>query len=367
MKIKYDHQAFTGSNHGGISRYFVEIIAELQKIKLIEASITVAFSNNQHLKAINQKNVFSIPKFGKNTLMPLIASQLNKINSLRSIAANEFDVFHPTYFHDYFLKSLKKPFVITFHDTTAEDFPEFENLGRNDILRKKLLEQAARIIAISECTKADIIRHYQIDPTKIDVIYHATRFAEIKAKHIDDLPEKYLLYVGQRGFYKNFNDFLSQAADFLKQHHLPLVCIGGGEFTAEEKTLINDLGLENLAKKYQADDDNALLYAYQKAAGFVYPSRLEGFGIPILEAFAAQCPMLLSNIPVFKEIAKDAALYFDLDNKTSLEIALNSILSLETRQAITQKGTIRLKNFNWKKSAEMTLECYRKAVQHHSL
>ena len=361
MKVRYDHQIFTGSRFGGISRYFVDIISELLKIEQVSPSVVTVFSNNLHLKELN--NPLPIPAIGPGRLATTVASQINKTGSILALKKNDFDVFHPTYFHSYFLKHIQKPFVLTFHDTAAEDFPEYSELGNNKPLRQLLLDKATRVIAVSETTKLDMQRHYQIAADKIDVIHHATRFHELSPEKVENLPKRYILYVGQRSFYKNFNAFLAQISPVLKQENLPLMCVGGGDFSNEEQQLIAQFGLEDLVLKVRADSDEALLYVYQQATVFVYPSRMEGFGIPILEAMAANCPILLSDIPVFREIAQDAALYFKLDDAASLQEKLLEILDEAEQKQLIEKGKQRLKFFSWQKAAQQTLETYRLAAK----
>jgi glycosyltransferase involved in cell wall biosynthesis len=357
MKILYDHQAFTGSYFGGVSRYLVEIITELSKNKKIKPIIKVIFSNNWHLTQFKTNRPIPIPSFER---AMLLASLINRIGSILALKKNNFDVFHPTYYHRYFLKYVQKPFVITFHDTAAEDFPQYEILGNDKPLRQEILTKAKRIIAISEATKQDILRHYEVDAHKIDVIHHATQFDELTAQKVENLPHRFVLFVGQRGYYKNFNSFLAHLSPILKQENLHLVCVGGGDFTETEHQLMKQWDVQDLVCKVAANSDEALLFVYQQAAVFVYPSRLEGFGIPILEAMAANCPILLSDIPVFREIAQDAALYFKLDDAASLQENLLEILKNPTN--LVENGKKRLTFFSWEKAAQLTLQTYKRAM-----
>ena len=98
---------------------------------------------------------------------------------------------------------------------------------------------------------------------------------------------------------------------------------------------------------------------YQKALAFVFPSIYEGFGFPILEAFANKCPVILNNSSSFPEIAENCALYFESNDPNSLENALENVLDNEKlRSALSEAGSERLKDFSWKKSAEKTKLVY---------
>jgi glycosyltransferase involved in cell wall biosynthesis len=109
--------------------------------------------------------------------------------------------------------------------------------------------------------------------------------------------------------------------------------------------------------------DNELFRLYNQAYAFVFPSLEEGFGLPLLEAATAGCPVLCSDIAVFREIAGDSALYFDPRSKESFTGQVQTVLSGESRRDdLIARGTRNLKRFSWKEAARKTLETYRKAL-----
>ena len=157
------------------------------------------------------------------------------------------------------------------------------------------------------------------------------------------------------GGYKNWGWFLRAVAPMLEET-LELLCTGE-PFTGEERALIRRLGVEKwVRQEYVSDEEMLRLLAH--AAAFVYPSRYEGFGMPILDAWAVGCPVVLSRASCFPEIGGDAAEYFELDDAKSLIAAIERAKEGKT----VEKGRQRLKDFSWEKCAAETAAVYRKVV-----
>jgi glycosyltransferase involved in cell wall biosynthesis len=142
-----------------------------------------------------------------------------------------------------------------------------------------------------------------------------------------------------------------------------LVCAGGGTFSKQEIREIERLHLSG--RVIQIPSDDALLaYLYSKAQAFVYPSLYEGFGIPILEAFACGCPAIVSNRSSLPEVGGDAAQYFDPENLASLVTALSEVLNNNNAaDRMREKGLERVKLFSWNDTAHKTLETYKKVIR----
>ena len=168
--------------------------------------------------------------------------------------------------------------------------------------------KANRVIAISEYTKKDIIEILKINPEKIDVIYHGTSL-RASQEHNLSLPEKYILFVGDRTFYKNFQ-LLLEAFSIVhqKNQYLHLVCTGK-PFSDSELQQISNLKIASNTRQITINDKD-MSELYSRALLFVFPSYYEGFGIPILEAYACNCPVALSNATCFPEIAGNAGASF---------------------------------------------------------
>jgi len=364
MKILYDHQIFTTQKYGGISRYFYELIKELNKMDDVETHISLLVSNNHYLSDKNLVKFLNIlpNKYFKGKFR--IFNLINKPKTILTLKKKQFDVFHPTYYDPYFLKYLEdKPFVLTVYDMIHEKLSDY--FSKNDRTTKKkkiLVEKSCKIIAISESTKNDLCKIFQVNPEKVSVIHLATSFESINAKAIENLPNKYLLFVGGRGGYKNFNFMINSIADIIKRYNIFLICAGGRKFKKDEIELFYKLGIGKMIIQIPASDSE-LKFLYQNAIAFIFPSLYEGFGIPVLESFACGCPVVLSNTSSFPEIARDAAIYFDPYDINSIRKSVeNLIKNNQLRIQLIQKGFERLKHFSWSKTAFETLQVYKQVL-----
>lgn len=352
MKVIYDYQIFIRQKFGGISRVFYEMFKGDSDVN---RHIQVLLSDNYYLSNLDLNiTKINISFKGKFKLYRLI----NRIATIKTLKKENYDIFHPTYYDTYFLKYNYKPFVLTVHDMIHEKYIKDDLETINN--KKCLIEKADKIIAISENTKRDILDLYDINPNKIEVIYWANSLKEIRKI---STPKKYLLYVGSRGGYKNFENFLKAVSSILnKDLALHLICTGGNQFNDEEVKIIKESNIEERIHQLNVTDDE-LAYVYQNAIAFIYPSKYEGFGIPILEAFYCKCPVILSNTSCFPEIAKDAAVYFDPENIEDMKNKITSVIyNNELRKELINKGVERNKDFSWEKTISEYDKVYRSLI-----
>ncbi|MCU0289794.1 MAG: glycosyltransferase family 4 protein [Acidobacteria bacterium] len=227
----------------------------------------------------------------------------------------------------------------------------------------QLIENADSIIAISENTKKDIINITHADSDRIHVIYLGNPFEKVNDTIPKNFPplggKPYLLFVGTRSGYKNFIFFIKSIAKLLRRNQeLHVCCAGWMPFTAQEKKVFQERNILNKVHYIQIKD-NDLRYLYENARAFVFPSLYEGFGFPVLEAFACKCPALLSNQSSLPEVGGDAALYFDpRDSASLLKVVERVISNDDLRMQMIQKGSERVKIFSWEKTANATKKIY---------
>lgn len=355
--------------YGGISRYYAEIISDYNKTKEMEFELSLFTSNNDNLSLlpfIRQRNLLGDKTF---TGKGLIERTLNNLNTLNAIRKRKFDVFHSTFYDPYFLSHLgSKPFVLTVYDTIHEKFgsayPELNNDKPFIVNKSLLLNAAAKIIAISNSTKKDLIDIYGLDPEKIDVVHLASSTNSETGQNLVPLNfntgDRYLLFVGNRVQYKNFEFMLTSIIPLLlKDRSLKLICAGGPPFTPEEQYKFKENNL-SASIIYQKINDQTLNYLYSNAIAFIFPSLYEGFGIPVLEAMNNSCPCILSTGGSLTEVAEEAAIYFDPVNSVSILAAVEKVVyDTELRERLAKAGKFRSTEFSWRKTSRLTLEIYK--------
>lgn len=372
MRILFDYQAFEMQRIGGVSRSYAELISHLREIgcecKLgLKESDNVYIQNEDikplyytHYKLFGQKKRFLGQRTTNKIILRLMGypnegTTVNQDYCIKLLKQKEFDIFEPTFFDSYFLPYLNgKPFVMTVHDMIPELFPKY--FGKNGFqieMKKQLCPRASAIHVPSQKTKEDLINILNIIPEKITIIPHGAANIQIP-KSIPQrvIKNPYILYIGDRYKYKNFDLLLREMAIILQtEPDLNLVCTGH-HFSEEERYLIANLNLKDRVHHCFASDDN-FYSLYNNAVAFVYPSSYEGFGLPILEAWSCDCPVMLNNASCFPEVGGDAAIYFDINKKGDLAEHITSFyrISSEDRSAIISKGKNRLSLFSWEKSA----------------
>lgn len=365
MKVLYDYQMFSGQKYGGISRYFCELIKQFAGDDQIDASINIKFSENEYLKNDLGIKTYDLPyKYkgrGRNKLIS-IADQFNKKLTKSEIIYGNYDIFHPTYYDPYFLKVARNtPYIITVYDMIHEKFTEYYSLRDKTTENKEvLIKNATKVIAISENTKRDIVNIFGTSPDKIDVVYLGSSLNNQNSADMPYLPDKYILYVGNRGAYKNFDLLIDSVAEtLLEDKSLYLVCCGGGGFNTSEIRKFSDKNIADKIVNIQGSD-NELKTLYKNAIALVFPSLYEGFGIPIVEAMSNGCPVVLSNTSSMPEVGGDAAKYFNPNSKKELKDSVFDVVyNDKLRSELIRKGYYQSNKFTWELTAKNTLEVYR--------
>lgn len=366
MKILYDYQGLT-QQVGGVSRCFCEYIKELSKGN--EVVIACPHTRNIYMRDIlgrKQSMLMRFPYF--KDLTRKIAIPMNMASAFLAVNRNDYDIFHPTMdWKFYYRKTIRKPYVLTVHDLIPEIYftqePEkHKHLAKWLAIRRSCLEGTARVMCVSEHTKRDLLHFYDfLDPKKIDVVYHG--IYPFSGEYSDNEWGRYILYVGQRESYKNFK-FTIEALMPLFNEQSDLICVcTGTPFTADENAFIAKLGMKGRIVCTGFVNETTMASLYHHSLVFVYPSKYEGFGIPILESFINGCPACISNTTCFPEVGGNAVSYFDPNDKESILQSVSKVIN-DSKYAdiLRNKGYERAGQFTWKEAAEKVLNCYKTAL-----
>ncbi len=371
MKIGIDARLI---NETGVGRYIRNLVGELAVLDR-ENQYVIFLKKNSYdtFKLPNshwQKRLADIPwhSFTEQILMAAL------------FTAEKLDLVHIPYFNVPIFYPGK--FIVTIHDLTILHF----DTGRATTLPWFLykirragyylalylgLFRAQKILAVSEATKNEIVDHFHIDTNKIIVTYEGVDGSVINYKRSFDMTQDrqvtskarlikdpYFLYVGNAYPHKNL-EMLLKAINLLNTQ-IKMVLIGERDYFYKKLTdLVKKSGIQEWIIFFGKVDDTQLRNLYTYAEALVFPSIMEGFGLPGLEAMATGTPVVCSDIAVFREIYGAAALYFNPDNEKDIALKLELILKdKKLRQKLIEDGKKRSKNYSWRAMAEKTLISY---------
>ncbi|NUN71312.1 MAG: glycosyltransferase family 4 protein [Bacteroidetes bacterium] len=375
--VMYDHQAFAMQQYGGVSRYFAELADGLQQEDGIQVCFPWHHTDNIYYHRIIRNNASYTPPGWARTLIRRIRGYVHphtkdEMRNRRAVIAElkegAIDVFHPTYYDPYFLEHLNgKPFVLTVYDMIHEKFPEYFAPTVRDALinqKKELIRSAARIIAISDQTKKDIVELHAVPEQNITTVYLATSFAVVPDHNTvrDAATAPYMLFVGTRDIYKNFTGMMTVMSGILRTDRTMRLICAGPAFSPSERSLFASYGIADQVIHMPANTDDALRALYTRALFLIYPSLYEGFGLPILEAFACGCPVLTANRSSIPEVGGDAVYYCDpTDHDSVREGVMRMLKDRELRTDLRRRGFERLKQFTWASTVHGTASVYHQA------
>ncbi len=351
MKIYYDNMIYSLQKAGGISIYWYEIMK-----RLIRDKIDVSFVENVNADNIFRNRIVLEEKIVCDLTLPI--NIIRYFPVLKNIKGGS--IFHSSYYRISPKRGVVN--ITTVHDFTYEYFSKGIKKWINYYQKKIAIYFSKGIICISENTKKDLLKfHPWAKNKRIKVIYNGVsdEFEFMEKEKLKEVyekygREKYILFVGDRAKYKNF-DIAVEA--LVKLSNYKLLIIGGKPLSKVEVDFL-DKKLFGRYKRLEGISTNELNKIYNISFCLVYPSEYEGFGIPPLEAMKAGCPVIVNNSSSLPEVVGDAAII--LDNIDSLKI-VNGIQNLENdifRNELIKKGLIQVKKFDWEKTYNETLSFY---------
>ena len=341
MRIILDGIIFSLQPHGGISVYFRELLNYL------------AFSAVPTLLTLENPIVQNLRE-----LPPKILVNLNNARIFERYRSARIDdtgsVFHSTYYRQPYCSKI--PVVVTVHDFTYEYFRNGPSRWIHTHQKYAAIRNAQSIICISESTKDDLLKFVGLRSGQVIHVIPNGVGVSFGPLGIKPAGRPYILFVGERSGYKNFSLVLA-ALEFLPDFELH--CVGGGKLRDEEFINTNPI-LRSRVLHLGFVTDQILNHEYNQAICLVYPSRYEGFGIPVVEAMKAGCPVVSSKCKAVIEIGGDALEQLEDENPRSLAEAVLRLCEHDYRAIRIKKGLKRSLIYDWQRCHEQTLEVYRK-------
>jgi len=261
--------------------------------------------------------------------------------------------------------------AVTIHDLRRVFLPDqFEAFERTyyQIMMRIAVHTASSLLTVSECSRQDIHRHYGVPLDRIHVTYNAvdpeltreldeSRMQAVLARH--QLSRPYVLFVGQQMQIKGPHILVEAFAQLrASRPELTLALVGKpGNATPLIEAAAGKLGIAEAVRLISWVSDEELRCLYSAAEVMAFPSRYEGFGIPVLEAMRCGTPVITSRYSCLPEVAGNAAHYLEETDVASLTTALTTVLGdLELRRRLVECGLENAGRFTWQRSAEQVLE-----------
>lgn len=366
MKIMYDHQIFFHQRYGGISRYFARMVGEMHSIGE-DARIVAPIYRNNYLGDLPQRKVVGVKLAQMPTRLVRLADPLNRQISSRYATRFSPAIIHETYYNSKSFAAARSVRFLTVYDMISELFPNMSDpSNRGSVIKRLSVERADHIIAISQSAKNDLCELFNVPEEKVTVVYLGFDNFRSEYKHKTSLLTKrpFLLYVGTRSGYKNFEGLLrAVASDKDLRDNFDIIAFGGPPVGADEMKLVEVIGLRPESVHHLDGADAVLGSLYNCASAFVYPSKYEGFGLPPLEAMAHDCPVIVSNTSSIPEVVGGAGEYFDPASWEDQANAIRRVVFDEARRnELILLGRERLKHFSWARCAQETVDIYRRVL-----
>lgn len=358
MRLLVDPEIFFYGRCGMV-RYYSALFRELKR-RGIEIDLPLLLSGSDFIAG---KFQFLEParKYGRgwNKLKSFIDRVSKKWYRLK-LKRGFYDAVFITspVFEDFFLADLpnNKPSMMVVHDTMRCVLgPDglYDPSGSNADRLAYLIHRVSTVVAISNQTKTDIISLTGIEEDRIRVIHTGNLLHLGSERQVAGLPERFLLFVGDRTGRKNFRFFVHAIAQWLRDEEGDLHLVCTGQTNKWEQVLLEKLGIQERVIFIDAPDD-ILVNLYKRAVGMVFPSLYEGFGLPVLEAMSLGCPVLTSTTGALQEVGGDAVVYVNPYDSSSILAGVQSIVNdAARRQELIRAGLAQAQKFTLSNMADL--------------
>lgn len=361
--MAFDEQIFALQAYGGISRLFAELAGQF--LRDPELGVQLLPLNAPVINRYALDDELIRIRLAVREARHEYYSLLRYLARIQPRRGN--DIVHNTFYLPHGLAGYPgAKRIVTVHDMIPERMPETRRRLDFLTLKKRYVMNADHVICVSEATRSDLLDIYGAIEAPISVVHHGvdSRFTPgASAGPSSALPRQYVLFVGNRGQYKDADVLIRAFAEIASDNpELKLLFVGGGAFTADEIRLLGQFGLETRAVQISLPDDQ-MPSTYGHALMSVFPSRFEGFGLPALEAMACGTPTILAKATSLPEVGGTAALYFNPGDVEGLSRAMQQMIQdSELRETLRSRGIDRAATFTWRKCAEETVAVYECAL-----
>ena len=286
------------------------------------------------------------------------------LRSKRSAMWPTFDLFCSTYYTR--APHPKLPELVVVHDMIYEQFVwSIEGAEAAVATKRDAILNARICLCVSQTTAEELKTFHPQVADRVRVAYPGCEHLSVAMQESTGerrlADEPYVLFVGARRYYKNFQTVLTAMELPEWPREVKLAVVGKPLLPGELLTL-QRLRLTDRVVYFGELSDAQLAHAYKHSLGFLFPSLQEGFGFPSLEAQCCGTPVLCSDIPVFREISADAAIYFNPWMAESIAGAVRKVLDADVRKQLCARGMENVKRFSWERCARESAAAFEEAI-----
>jgi mannosyltransferase len=365
MKIYLDNIIFSKSKNGGISNYWYELIQYLENNNKNETFYFDSFSglNNFHRDKLllSTNNLIEVKSTKQNRILPI------------SFKSDDKMIFHSSYYRG--LSGCKNKIEITtVYDFIHSFYSNFPNKQIHNYLKFNAIKRSKGVICISHNTYNDLNKLVPLNKNQQAAVIHVGvsddyfpiknyTIEELKFINRNKLEDDYLLFIGGRTNYKNF-DFAVEILNSKK--NIKLAIVGGGPLNESELKLFSKGSIER-AVFFPMLENNELNVLFNNAKALIYPSSYEGFGIPVVEAMRAGCPVIGLNNATIREVAANSAILLGSLSISEFDKETKNLNDTHWRNELIEKGFLESQKYSWEKCSKETFEFYENLYQSTSL
>ena len=359
MKIGFDSKRllFNQTGLGNYSRQWVEALLSFNSIEL--ELYAPDYGKFHDITVIS-------PEIRQNFLNGLYKGFWRSFQMGKVAQNNGCDIFHGLS-NEIPIGKIQIPRICTIHDVIFKEYPDYYSPIDRSVYNYKTryaCTNAEAIIVTSETTKLELLKYYDVNESKIHVVYQSInpRFKEVNWDPQTENP--YFLYYSSFNPRKNQLQLIRAFADIVNSCDFNLIIAGNGRDFNAIKQLIDELSLTERVFINQSPSDDEIIQLLVKSSGFVYPSLQEGFGIPLVEAANVGVPIIVSDIPIFRELSSNSALdYFDPRSQWEMSKSLLKLIEFNNSK---QKSVFDFKeligNTNSENMAKKAIEIYKSVL-----